>query len=477
MKAFMDRDFLLETETARHLFHDIAEGLPIVDYHCHISPKEIWEDRRFDDLAQAWLGGRNPDGSCSGDHYKWRLMRMNGTPEEYVTGDRPDWERFLKFAEALELSAGSPMMHWCHMELKTFFGCEKPLTAATAKEVWDLCNEKLRNDPELSVRGMIRKSNVVFIGTTDDPADTLEWHRRIQADPSFPVQVCPSFRPDKAILIGQTGFPEYIGRLAESVGKKSLDSVREVLDALTVRLEYFKSLGCRAADHGLEAVPWRPASEEEADAVYRKALRGEALTEEEREIYETAVLCHLAKEYHRLNIAMQIHYSALRNVNTRLFKALGPDVGGDTVGQVSCIKELAAFMSALDEAGTLPKMILYSLNPAENLLLDALAGCFQSGELPCRVQHGAAWWFNDTRSGIEEQIRSLANAGQIGNALGMLTDSRSFLSYPRHSYYRRILCNMIGHWVENGELPNDEAVLRRIVEGVCYKNAVRYFGL
>lgn len=477
MKAFMDKDFLLETETARHLFHDIAEGLPIVDYHCHISPKEIWEDRRFDNLAQAWLGGRNPDGSIQGDHYKWRLMRMNGVPEEYITGNMPDYERFLKFVEAMELSAGGPIVPWCHLELKTFFGYEKPLTTASAKEAWDFCNEKLKNDPRLSVRGIIEQSNVIFIGTTDDPADSLEWHRKIQADPAFSVKVCPSFRPDQAILIDNPGFPEYMTRLAESAGRKSLDSVRDVLEALTERLEYFRSLGCRAADHGLEAVPWRPASEEEVNTIYLKALRGQGITAEERDIYKTALLYYLAGEYRRLNIAMQIHYSALRNVNTRLFKALGPDVGGDTVGQVSCIKELAAFMGALDEAGKLPKMILYSLNPAENLLLDALAGCFQSEESPCRVQHGAAWWFNDTRSGIEAQIRSLANAGQLGNAVGMLTDSRSFLSYPRHSYYRRILCSMIGNWVENGEYPNDEAALRRIVEGVCWRNAVRYFDL
>ena len=477
MKAFMDKDFLLETETARHLFHDYAEKLPLIDYHCHISPKEIYENRRFNNLVEVWLGGENPDGTYFGDHYKWRLMRMNGVPEEYVSGNKPAYERFLKFVEALELSVGNPMVHWCNMELQTFFGFNKPLTMETAKECWDFCNDKLQNDPACSVRGIVEKSNVYYIGTTDDPVDTLEWHARIAADESIKTKVCPSVRPDRAIFVHKPDFPEYIGKLAKSVGKESLNSAKEVFDALTERIEFFKSMGCRASDHGIEYMPWHPASDEEVDAVFQKAMRGEQITLEERDIYETAILTHLAKTYHRLDIAMEIHYSALRNVNTRKFKKLGLDVGIDTINQVSCIRALASFMGALDETGELPKMILFSLNPAENLLLDTLAGCFQTEEMPGKVQHGAAWWYNDTKSGMEDQMRNLANVGQLGNFIGMLTDSRSFLSYPRHSYFRRILCNMIGNLVENGEYPNREESLKRIIEGVCFTNAKRYFNI
>ncbi len=477
MKAFMDKDFLLENETARHLFHDYAEKLPLIDYHCHISPKEIYENRRFNNLVEVWLGGRNPDGTYFGDHYKWRLMRMNGVPEEYVSGNKPPYERFLKFVEALELSIGNPMVHWCNLELQTFFGFNKPLTMETARECWDFCNDKLKNDPSCTVRGIVEKTNVYYIGTTDDPIDTLEWHKKIAEDKSIRTKVYPSIRPDRAIFVHKPDYPEYIGKLAKSVGKESLDSAKEVFDALTERIEYFKSLGCRASDHGIEYVPWHPASDEEVEAVFQKAMRGEKISLDERDIYETAILMHLAKTYHRLDIAMEVHYSALRNVNTRKYKTMGLDVGIDTINQVSCIQALASFMGALDENGELPKMILFSLNPSENLLLDVLAGCFQTEEMPCKIQHGAAWWFNDTKCGMEDQMRSLASVGQLGNFIGMLTDSRSFLSYPRHNYFRRILCNMIGTLVENGEYPNREESLKRIVEGICFTNAERYFNI
>ena len=477
MKVFMDKDFLLETETAKHLFHTYAANQPLVDYHCHISPREIYENRRFTDLCQVWLGGRNADGTYFGDHYKWRLMRSNGVSEDYVTGDKPGIERFRKFAETLEMAIGNPMYHWCNLELRQFFGYDKPLSAATADECWEFCNKKLQEDESLTVRGIIEKANVAFIGTTDDPVDSLEWHEKIAADPAIRFKVCPSFRPDKAVNIHKDGFAAYIALLANSVGKEQLTCVQDVCDALVERLEFFHKTGCLASDHGLDYVPFRQCNMDEADAIYQKAMRGEAVTTEEAEQYQTTVLLHLARAYHRLGIVMQLHYSCLRNTNRRMFEQLGPDTGFDAIAQNTCGDSIARFLSALDYTNQCPKTILYSLTPADNEQLGSLLGCFQSDELPGKIQHGSAWWFNDTRSGMEAQMKSLANLGLLGNFVGMLTDSRSFLSYARHDYFRRIMCNLIGNWVENGEYPNDERVLQKIVEGVSYRNAARYFNL
>ncbi len=477
MKAFMDQDFLLESDTARHLFHDYAERLPIVDYHCHISPREIYENRRFDNLAQVWLGGRNPDGTLAGDHYKWRVMRSNGVSEDYVTGSQPDRERIRKFAEALEMAIGNPMYHWCNLELRKYFGYQGYLSPATVDEVWELTGEKLRNDDAMTARGLIAQSNVAMVGTTDDPVDSLEWHEKIAADPSITVKVCPSFRPDKAIAIHKEGFADYMGQLAASVGKQSLSSAGEVCGALEERLAFFAKLGCRASDHGMDYVPYRPGTMEQADAVFRKAMKGEAISTEEADLYQTVVLLHLGRAYHRLGIVMQIHYSTLRNANRRVFAQLGPDAGYDMMGQNSCGINIVRLLSDLDSTDECPKTILYSLNPVDNAQLGTLLGCFQSPEIPGKIQHGSAWWFNDTKAGMEEQMKSLANLGLLGNFVGMLTDSRSFLSYARHDYFRRIFCNLVGGWVENGEYPNDEAALKKIVEGVCCYNAVRYFNL
>ena len=477
MKPFMDRDFLLETETARHLFHDWAEGLPLIDYHCHISPREIWEDRRFRDLTEVWLGGRQPDGSYFGDHYKWRILRSDGAEEEYVTGDKPPWERFLRFVQALEKAPGNPMVHWCNLELRQFFGFDKPLTEETAREAWEYCNARLRTDPTLSVRGILKKAKVAFIGTTDDPADSLEWHRLLREDGSLETLVCPSFRPDKAINIRKPGFGEYIARLAASVDRPALDSAEEVCEALSARLEYFCSLGCRASDHGLDTIPFRPGGEGEAEEAFRLAIRGEEVPEEMAEAYMTKLLLHLGREYRRLGVVMQLHYACLRNVNEAMFRRLGPDTGFDMIGRTDCGGAVAALLSALEEGGGCPRTILYSLDPGDNALLGSLIGCFQSGEVPGKIQHGSAWWFNDTRSGMENQLRSLAELGLLGNFVGMLTDSRSFLSYARHDYFRRIFCNLLGNWVENGEFPPNERILKNVVEGVCYANARRYFSL
>ena len=476
MKKFMDKDFLLETKTARHLYHNIAKDMPIIDYHCHISPKEIYEDLRFESLDQVWLGGRQPDGSYFGDHYKWRVMRSNGVPEEYVTGDRSGKERIKKFAEALEMAIGNPMYHWTNMELHRYFGEEGWLSSDNAEEIFDRCNKKLQNDPSLTVRGLIRQSNVKMIGTTDDPIDSLEWHKKLAEDEAFDFcKVYPSFRPDRAININKEGFADYIKKLAHSVGKESLDTAREVKEALTERLEFFKEMGCRAADHGLDYIMYREGTDEEVETIYKKVMSGGVCTVEEAEKYQTSLLIALGRAYHRLKIVMQLHYSCLRNNNKKRFAEQGPDTGYDMIAQNTCGGNIAQLLSALNDTDECPKTILYSLNPADNEQIGTILALFQTDEIPGKIQMGSAWWFNDTKSGMEDQMMALANLGLLGNFVGMLTDSRSFLSYARHDYFRRILCNLIGKWVENGEYPNDQKALRRIVEGICCKNAERYF--
>ena len=477
MKAFMDKDFILETETARHLYHDYAKIMPLADYHCHLNPREIYEDRRFNNLAEVWLGGLQPDGSYAGDHYKWRVMRSNGVEEDIITGASDPFEKFMAFVGALEMAIGNPMYHWCHLELQQFFGITEPLTTESAKRIWDRCNELLQNDPDMTARGLIRKANVAFIGTTDDPIDTLEWHDKIAADPTISCIVGPSYRPDKAVNIHKGGWKEYMAQLAASVGKENLATMQDVLDALVERLEFFHAHGCKASDHGLDYVPYQNYTVEQADAVYQKALRGEALSVEEIEGYQTVILLTLGKTYRRLDIAMQLHYSCLRNNNQRIFMAQGGDTGVDAIAQNTCGGNISRLLSDLDEAGACPKTIPYSLNPADNAQLGTLIGCFQGPEVPGKIQHGSAWWFNDHKVGMEEQMKSLASLGLLGNFIGMLTDSRSFLSYARHDYFRRIMCNLIGNWVENGEYPNNDAALKRIVQGISFNNAKRYFSL
>ncbi|HBE10651.1 MAG: glucuronate isomerase [Eubacterium sp.] len=477
MNSFMNEDFMLKNETAKKLFHNYAEKMPLVDYHCHISPKEIYEDRRYNNLAEVWLGGRNDDGSYFGDHYKWRVMRSNAVPEDQVTGGADPYDKFVRFAEALEMAIGNPMYHWCNLELKKYFGINEPLTAENAKAIWDKANEMLLTDPSLSVRGIIRQSNVKYIGTTDDPVDTLEWHEKIAADPDIDFMVCPSFRPDKAINISKAGFKEYIISLAHSVGKDSLDSAEDVMAALDERIDYFKKHGCRASDHGIDFVPFKLCSIEEANEIFAKSLRGETLSAEEVEKYQTTILLHLARKYHKENIVMEIHYSCTRNVNQRMFGLEGPDTGFDMIAKSSCGDQLAMLLSELDKSEELPKTIIFSLDHNDFNVIGTCMGAFQSAEVPSKIQMGAAWWFLDTRDGMEEQMRSLANLGLLGNFVGMLTDSRSFLSYTRHDYFRRIMCNLIGQWVEDGEYPANESSLKKIVEGISYNNAVRYFNI
>ncbi len=473
----MDQDFILQTKTAQHLFHDYAEELPIIDYHCHISPREIYEDRRFNNLGEVWFGGKQPDGTYFGDHYKWRLMRSNGMSEGSVTGREDEYGRFLGFAKTLELAIGNPMYHWCNLELKKYFGITEPLGADNAREIWDKCNEMLSKDPDLTVRGLIRQSNVAYVGTTDDPVDDLSWHEKIASDPEIEFLVRPSFRPDKAINVSKAGFADYISKLAASVGKESLHNTKEVIDALLQRVEFFAEHGCVASDHGLDYIPFRKGSMETADAAFAKGMKGEQVPLEEAEVYQTMLLTELGRAYHKHGIAMELHYSCLRNMNERMYAKEGPDTGFDMIAQNTCGGSIAELLSELDRTEELPKTILFSLNPADNEQIGTILGCFQSDEVPGKIQHGPAWWFNDTKSGMEEQMRSLANLGILGNFIGMLTDSRSFLSYTRHDYFRRIMCNLIGNWVENGEYPNDDRALKKIVEGISFYNAKRYFDL
>ena len=461
MKNFMDKDFLLSSETARQLYEAYAAPMPIIDYHCHLDPREIYEDRQFENITRVWLGG---------DHYKWRLMRSAGVDERFITGDADDREKFQKWAETLGLAIGNPLYHWSHLELRSYFGYEGVLNGDTAEEVWKLCNEKLRR-PDMSARNLILRSRVKALCTTDDPADTLEWHQKLADEGDFPVKVLPSFRPDKALGIEKPGYLDYLARLGAP------ESFAGLKARLTERLDFFCALGCRVSDHGMEAVPFAPAPEEEIEGIFRRRLAGQLPTPLEEKQFKTALLLHLGRAYARRGLVMQLHFGVIRDNSPRIFRALGPDAGIDSIGDAISAKDLAAFLGALDETGELPKTILYSLNPNDNAALVTVMGAFQTGEAVGKLQHGSAWWFNDHKGGMIRQLSTLAADGYLAGFVGMLTDSRSFLSYARHEYFRRILCDLIGSWVENGEYPGDPKALRTIVEGICFYNAERYFRL
>lgn len=457
--------FLLKSDTAKRLY-EAAKDMPIIDYHCHIDPREIYENRRFDNITQVWLGG---------DHYKWRLMRSNGVTEDEITGDADDYTKFLRFAEMLPKAIGNPMYHWCHLELKRFFGYDGVLNGDIAREVYDLCNKKLRQDG-MTVRAIIEKSNVKMIGTTDDPADDLKWHKLLTEDKSFKTAVCPTFRPDKAVNIDKDGFADYIKKLS-AAAEIDIKTVSDVKAALEKRLDYFCSLGCRATDHGLDYVVYDPASEETVNEIFKRALRGEKISQSEADRYKTELMLFLGEKIAEKGIVMQLHYGAQRNTNTVMFNKLGADTGFDCISVKNCGEALTGFLNALNVKGKLPKTIIYSLNPNDNELIDTVLGCFQGTEAQGKIQHGSAWWFGDTKSGMEAQLKSLANLSLLGNFVGMLTDSRSFLSYTRHEYFRRILCNLLGKWVENGEYPDDKITLETIVKDISYNNAKKYFNI
>lgn len=465
MKQFMDEEFLLSTETAKRLYHEYAKGMPILDYHCHINPQEIYEDRKFENITQVWLGG---------DHYKWRQMRSNGVEEKYITGDASDREKFQKWAETLELAIGNPLYHWSHLELQRYFGYDGCLNGETAEEVWNLCNQKLAED-DMTVRNIIRKSNVTLLCTTDDPVDSLEWHEKIKEDKSFDVQVLPAWRPDKAMNLEKADYLEYLARLSDVSGIK-VETFSSLLEALSVRMDWFEKHGCRISDHGLEYVMYAPASEKEIEAIFAKRRSGEQVSREEELKFKTAFMLAMGKAYHKKGWVMQLHYGVKRDNNQRIFKKLGPDTGVDCINNYAPSSELADYLNALVITDELPKTIIYSLNPVDNAAIGTIIGCFQDASAVGKIQQGSAWWFNDHKAGMTEQLTSLANLGLLGNFIGMLTDSRSFLSYTRHEYFRRILCELIGGWVENGEYPADDKALEKIVKGISYNNAVRYFG-
>lgn len=465
MKQFMDKDFLLSTETAKKLYHKHAAEVPVLDYHCHINPAEIANNRKFDNITQVWLGG---------DHYKWRQMRSNGIEERYITGNASDRVKFQKWAETLEKAIGNPLYHWSHLELQRYFGYTGALNAETAEEVWNLCNAKLQED-SMSVRNLIKQSGVTLICTTDDPIDTLEWHQKIAADDTFDVQVLPAWRPDKAMNIEKVDYVHYINLLSEVSGVK-ISTFATLKEALKNRLTYFADNGCCVSDHGLEYVMYAPASEEEIENIFVKRMRGEEITRDEELKFKTAFMVFVGKEYHRLDWAMQLHYGCKRDNNALRFNQLGPDTGYDCINNFAPSSQMADFLNALNASDQIPRTIIYSLNPNDNAAIGTIIGCFQDAGVVGKIQQGSAWWFNDHKTGMTDQMISLANLGLLGNFIGMLTDSRSYLSYTRHEYFRRILCDLVGKWVENGEYPNDEIALGKMIENISYYNAVNYFG-
>lgn len=467
MRRFMDdRDYLLSTKTGERLYHEVAEGMPILDYHCHISPEEIYRDRRYENITEVWLGG---------DHYKWRLMRANGVDERYITGDAEPREKFQKWAETLERCVGNPVFEWSHLELKRYFGYDGSLNGRTAQEVWDLTSEKLAQDG-FTCRGLVRRSGVRLVCTTDDPADMFEWHRKITVDPTFDVQVVPAMRPDAALRIERGGeFSAYMARLGAVAGLE-IASFGDLETAIVRRYDVAAALGCRASDHALDYVMYVPASRECVEEIFAKGLAGERLSDWEVLAYKTAFMQFVAAEYVRLGWVMQLHFGCRRDNNRVMRDAMGPDTGFDCVSNYAPADQLAGFLNSLRERDALPKTIMYSLNPADNIMIDTVMACFQEGPVVGRMQHGSAWWFNDNEVGMREHMTILANEGVLGSFVGMLTDSRSFLSYPRHEYFRRVLCGLLGEWVEAGKYPLDMELLGGLVRDISYNNAVRYFG-
>ena len=449
--SFINDSFMLKSETARKLY-GMVKDLPIIDYHCHLSPKQIAENYRFKNAHDLFLGG---------DHYKWRQLRTNGVEERYITGDADDYDKFREFARTMPMLIGNPLYHWTHLELKRYFGIDEPLCADSCERIWNRCNELLARE-DYRAQELIKRSGVEVICTTDDPADTLEYHAALR---DFSTKVLPTFRPDKAVDIDKPTFMPYI----ESIGVRSWAEYEAWLRA---RIEYFAGFGCRLSDHAMEYVPF---AEGDPAPVFEKRMRGEELTRVEIDSFKTAALAVCAEEYTARGWAMQIHIGAMRNNNRRMFEKLGADAGFDSINDLSIAEKLSALLNHLEYRGVLPKTILYTLNPKDNYVLGTMLGNFQSAPTPGKIQFGSGWWFNDQRDGMVAQMQALANLGMISRFVGMLTDSRSFVSYPRHEYFRRIMCNLIGGWVEDGEYPADFDALKKIVQGIAYYNAKNYF--
>ena len=468
MKKFMQNDFLLSTATAEKLYKDYAEKTPIVDYHCHLVPAEIAENKQFKNITEAWLYA---------DHYKWRAIRACGFEEKYVTGGASDYDRFKAWAATMPNLLGNPLYHWTHLELARYFDIHTPLNEKTCDEIWEKCNAALASG-KMGAKDLIKMSDVKVICTTDDPADTLEYHEKIAADKDFDTKVLPAFRPDKAVNIEKDGFKEYIAdKLSKSYGS-SIQCLDDLLAAMLKSLDHFEKLGCKTSDHGMDYVPYEPCSAKEADEIFKTALSGKKLTAEQADKYKTFMLSFFASEFTKRDWVMQIHYGVIRNQSSKNFALLGPDAGFDTIAGYDCVRNALRLLDSFETAGNLPKMVFYSLNPVENAAIDAMCGCFQGNDKKIRskIQHGSAWWFNDHLEGMREQLKTFAATGVLANFIGMLTDSRSFLSYTRHDYFRRILCDYVGSLIENGEYPDDIEAAGQIIYNISYKNAVDFFG-
>lgn len=465
MKKFMDADFLLENDVAKKLYHDYAENMPIYDYHCHIPPAQIAENHKFANIGELMLGG---------DHYKWRVMLSNGVDDKYIRGDASWLEKWKAFAASLKYCVGNPMYHWTHLELRRVFGIEDILNEDTAEDIWNRANALLEKD-EFRCRGLIEKFGVKVVCTTDDPVDDLRYHKEIAAQNNS-FKVYPAWRPDKLLNIDRAGFAAYMDTLSRVSGV-ACQSIENVLRALEIRLDYFNACGARVSDHALDTVPYAKPDMDKADAALRKGLDGEALTREEVEVYKTTLLVKLGAMYKARGWVQQYHIGAMRNNNPRMFEKYGADVGFDSIDDTCIAENLTRLMADQEREDNLPKTILYCLNPKDNYVIGTMLGNFQGDGIPGKIQFGSGWWFCDQQFGMVEQMKALASLGLLGRFVGMLTDSRSFISYTRHEYFRRILCNLIGKWVENGEYPEDYKVLGEIVQGICYNNAVKYFGM
>ena len=464
--GFLDENFLLSSATARRLYFDYAEPEPVLDYHNHLPPRDIAEDRRFANLFEIWL---------EGDHYKWRAMRANGIEEQFCTGPAAPYDKFMAWARTVPYTLRNPLYHWTHLELQRYFGIKELLDERTAPAIWARANETLAG-PDLTARGILRRFRVTALCTTDDPADDLRYHKAIAAS-DFSVAVYPAFRPDRALEVHlPERWNEWLGRM-EAATNREIRSLQGLLDALVDRHNYFHSLGCRLSDHGLNSCPAEDAAESAMAQIFFKARGGRAASPEEHAQFASYLMIFLGRLDARRNWTKQLHLGAQRSVNTRMLASAGPDTGFDTIGDYPQIQGLARFLDALDRENALPKIILYNLNPADNYAFAALIGNFQGGGVPGRIQFGSGWWFLDQKEAIEWQLNALSNCGLLSRFIGMLTDSRSFMSYPRHEYFRRVLCNLIGSEMERGELPNDRELAGRMIRDICYGNARAYLGL
>lgn len=466
MKSFLDDNFLLQTDAAKRLYFDYAQDEPIYDYHCHLSPKEIAENKNFRNLAEIWLAG---------DHYKWRVLRTAGINENLITGNATDYDKYLTWAKVVPLTLGNPIYHWTHLELKRPFGIKNILfNENTAEKIWLQANELLATK-EFSTQGILKQMKVKAVGTTDDPIDSLEYHKKMSLDNAFETKVRPSWRPDKVFKIELSGFTDYIAQLGVAADIE-INSFEKLLCALTKRLDHFEQHNCQAADHGIEILRYADIPpEKQLDHILTKRLMNQSLSEVEIAQFSTAILVWLGKQYHQRNWVMQLHLGALRNNNQRMFKILGPDAGFDSIGDRPIAEPLSSLLGLLDLTDQLPKTILYCLNPRDNEVIATMVGNFQGSDMAGKIQFGSGWWFNDQKDGMQRQLMQLSQMGLLSQFVGMLTDSRSFLSFTRHEYFRRILCNMIGSWMENGEIPADFNLVGNMVRNICFDNAHRYF--